>query len=129
MKMMKKLVGWVQKHYDKAFLMLCLMATCRLSYAANLIPISSEDQTADGSNVAATIVKILQKDILPLVELGGAAYLLFVAFGGIWKGYHEYQREKEMGPLKNAVIASTIAIVVGGAILFVLDKLRTYTFS
>jgi hypothetical protein len=79
--------------------------------------------------VATTFISILQKDILPLTELGGACYLLYVCLGGIWKGYQEYQREKDMAPLKHAVIASTIAIVVGGALLFLLDKLREYKFQ
>jgi hypothetical protein len=125
---MNKLFYYLKKCYEKGFLFFCLLANYRWAYAESLIPISRDDQTAEGSNIAATFIKILQKDILPLAELGGACYLLYVCLGGIWKGYQEYQREKDMAPLKHAVIASTIAIVIGGSILFLLDKLRIYEF-
>jgi hypothetical protein len=125
---MNTIFSGLKRNYQKIGFIFFLFAAHAVSYADNLIPISSDDQTVEGSNIAATFIKILQRDILPLAELGGACYLLYVCLAGIWKGYQEYQREKDMTPLKHAVIASTIAIVISGSILYLLDKLRIYEF-
>jgi undecaprenyl pyrophosphate phosphatase UppP len=115
--------------YLKIMSSLLLWSISLIAFADGVIPISSNDETASGHNYAETIVTIIQKDILPFVELGAGAAILFYAISGLWKGYKEYQDRKEFDHLKTAIIASVILIVVGGSILYLLDKLRNYQFS
>lgn len=106
-----------------------LWSIALIAFADGVIPVSSDDQTASGSDYSHTIITIIQKDILPFVELGAGAAILFYSISGLWRGYKEYQEKKEFDHLKTAIIASVILIVVGGSILYLLDKLRSYQFS
>jgi len=116
--------------YLKVMSTLLIWTVSGLAFAdGGIIPISTDDQTASGTDYAHTIVTIFQKDILPFIELGAGGFILFYALSGLWRGYKEYQDKKEFDHLKTAIIASVILIVVGGSILWLLDKLRTYQFS
>lgn len=100
-----------------------------VALANTLIPMSSDDAPEEGTSVATTWVTIFQKEILPLIEIFVTAIMLFYALKGLWKGYAEYQREKDMGALKEAAIASVILIVFGGTVIYLLDLLRSYQFA
>ena len=129
--MIKKVINNIKILWSRTFcLFYLLLANVTLAYAdsGGVIPISDIDQTGDSTSFASTIMDILQQDILPLVEVGSAAVVLFVALNGLWAGYKEYQKDKNMDHLKGAVISSCILIVVGGAVLYLLDRLRTYSF-
>ena len=115
--------------YLKIISILSLWSISFIAFADGVIPISSDDQTASGTDYSHTIITIIQKDILPFIELGSGAAILFYAISGLWRGYKEYQDRKEFDHLKTAIIASVILIVVGGSILYLLDKLRSYQFN
>jgi hypothetical protein len=126
LKRLKKL----QKIYSKILPFFYLLLSYRIALAdsGGVIPISNVDQTADNTDFSTTLTNITQQDILPLIEIGGAAVILFVALNGLWSGYKDYQKDKNMDHLKSSVISSVILIVVGGAVLYLLDRLRTYNF-
>lgn len=128
---MKKLINNLKRYWLKGVSLVYLFSYYRVVLAASggVIPISSTDQTNDNSDFATTLVTILQKDILPIVEIGGAAVILFIALNGLWSGYKDYQKDKNMDHLKSAVLSSVILIVVGGAVLYLLERLRNYTLS
>lgn len=128
---MKKLINNLKRYWLKGISLVYLFFYYRavLADSGGVIPISSTDQTKDNSDFATTLVTILQKDILPIVEIGGAAVILFIALNGLWSGYKDYQKDKNMDHLKSAVLSSVILIVVGGAVLYLLERLRNYTLS
>jgi len=131
--MTKKFTNWSEKFkntYYKIlpFFYLLLSYRTALADSGGVIPISDVDQTGDNTDFSTTLTNIIQQDILPLIEIGGAAVILFVALNGLWSGYKDYQKDKNMDHLKSAVISSVILIVVGGAVLYLLDRLRTYNF-
>ena len=107
----------------------CLCGVKVAVWANNVIPISDDDTVKSGESVITAIIRILQKEVLPLVEIGGGAVVLLVALNGLWKGYKEYQRERDMDPLKQAIVASVLLMVLGGTVLYLIDTLRSYTFS
>lgn len=125
----KKSVGFVRRGYDKIFFAACLLSAGQLSFADGIIPISSNDQTAPGSDFATTIVNIIQKDILPFVEILGAVWVLWTAISTMANGVKEAQEKQKFDPLKNAIIKTVIVVVVGGALLFLLDQVRNYKFT
>jgi hypothetical protein len=125
---MKYVKKWMSKCYDKLFILCCIGSITHSAFANNLIPISSDETPKDGSSVAAIFLSVLQKDILPILEVGGAVYVLYASLSGIWKGYHEYQRERDLGPFKSAVISAVALVVFGGIILYLIDQLRSYSF-
>ena len=131
--MTKKFTNWSEKFkntYNKIlpFFYLLLSYRTALADSGGVIPISDVDQTGDNTDFSTTLTNIIQQDILPLIEIGGAAVILFVALNGLWSGYKDYQKDKNMDHLKSSVISSVILIVVGGAVLYLLDRLRTYSF-
>lgn len=122
---MFKKIKEIKKYWIRSIGFIYLTLSSCLAFADGVIPISNNDETQSGHDFAETLMTIIQKDIMPVVEIGGAAVLLFVALNGLWSGYKEYQKTKEMDHLKGAVISSVILIVVGGAILYILDYIRT----
>lgn len=111
------------------YILLGWLVTCTVWADNQLIPISQTEETKSGTSVATTILLVLQTDVLPIVEIVSAMYILWKALSGLWKGYQLFQAEREMGPLKEALVAATIIVVVGGVILYLLDALRTYPFN
>ena len=126
---MKILKRTVSQMYLKISLCLWLLSMKVIAFANNVIPISDDDTVKSGESVITAIIRILQKEVLPLVEIGGGAIVLLVALNGLWKGYKEYQRERDLDPLKHAIVASVLLMVLGGTVLYLIDTLRSYTFS
>lgn len=125
---MNKLVSKIKdKAFDyqvKAFVLLASGNT----FAGNLIPLSAEQQISEDQDIAAQIINIFKKNILPLVEIVLAAYIIIRLLSGLWKGYEEYQEKSDMGKFKQDILSSVMFVIFGGVGLFLLDSVRTYTF-
>lgn len=121
--------NFIRKYYDKAFLALCLLMSAHASFADGIIPISSNDQTQGGSDFAQTLINIFQKGVIPVVMIGGAVWVLWTGISTMSNGIKEAQDRQKFDPLKNAIIKTVIIVVVGGALLYLLDKVRTYSFG
>ncbi len=94
-----------------------------------IIPISTDDQTASGSDFAQTLVHIFQKGLIPVVMLGGSVWVLWTGISTMANGVKEAGDRQKFDPLKNAIIKTVIVVVVGGALLYLLNELRTFKFS
>lgn len=115
--------------YDATFVACCLLLTTQISFADGIIPISSNDQTRSGSDFAETLIHICQKAIIPLIMLLGAVGIIWIGISTMIGGIKESQEKQKFDPLKNAIVVTVVAVVVGGALLYLLERLRTYTFS
>lgn len=122
-----KIIHSINHIWHKINVSIVILFVSNSCLANAIIPVSADDQTADNSDFAQTGLSILQKDILPFIEVIGGLAILYAALAGLWKGYKAYQTEREIGPLKEAIISSVIMIVFGGAIIYLLDMLRSWT--
>lgn len=105
----------------------CFLLSCD-TFATPIIPVSSNDETAAGSDFAQTVVTIFQTDIIPIVMIGGAVWVIWTGIGAMANGIKEAQERQKFDPLKNAIIKTVIVVVVGGALLYLLDQVRSYSF-
>tara|TARA_B100001996_G_C18647231_1_gene587894 strand:- start:808 stop:1209 length:402 start_codon:yes stop_codon:yes gene_type:complete len=112
--------------YIAAFIWL---VSVQMAQADGVIPISPDDKTASGSNFGQELVKIFQKDILPFIELAGGVLIVWQAITTMVGGVREAQEKQKFDPLKNAIIKVAIVVVVGGALLYLLDTMRSHAFS
>ena len=120
----------LKKYLTKAYASLCLLSA-NVVYAGDgggsngIIPISNSDQTG-GTNkdFAQTVMSIFTKDIIPIIEIVGTVGILWIAISALWNGLKEAQEVKKWDPLKNAIIKAVIVVVVGGALIYLLDQAR-----
>ncbi len=125
----KRIFRSLCESYDKLIFTVGLLSVGRLGIAEGIIPISVNDQTTGDSDFATTAVKIIQKEILPFIEILGAVWILWTAIATMANGVKEAQEKQKFDPLKNAIIKTVLVVVVGGALLYLLDHVRTFTFS
>ncbi len=124
----KKGISTFKTGWDKVFIFLCL-CTSSVSFADGIIPISGDDTPSSNSDFAQTIIKIFQKDIIPLMIIAGAVWILWTAISLMSNGVKEAQELKKFDPLKNAIIKTAVVIVVGGVVLYLMNTARTYSFT
>ena len=94
-----------------------------------IIPISNNEKTASGTSFAQTIVTIFQKDLIPIVMISSVVLILWLAIVGMASGMKEAVERGKLDPLKDAIIKTVIIVVIGAAILYLLNLVRTFSFS
>lgn len=97
-------------------------------FADPIIPVSTDDQTSSGNSYAQTMLSIFQNEIIPIVLILAAMTILWVSISSLLSGVKEARELRKFDPLKESIIISATAIVVGGSILYLLNKIRTYSF-
>lgn len=119
-----------KKYLTKAYAGLCLLSA-NVVYAGNggggqngIIPTSTTDNTTQGQDFAQTVMHIFTKDIIPIIEIVGTVGILWISISALWNGLKEAQEMKKWDPLKNAIIKAVIVVVVGGALIYLLDQAR-----
>lgn len=115
--------------YQKIMACIATLFFTVISIADPIIPVSGNDETESGSGFAQTILAILQKEVLPIIIVAGALWILWTGIATMSNGIKEAQDRQKFDPLKNALIKTVIVVVVGGALLYLMDLVRTYTFS
>lgn len=125
MKLLKK----INHQYVRLMTGLLVLCCQGIAFADGIIPTTDADVPSSSKDFLTILLTIWQKEVAPIVEVAGAIMLLFAALGGLWKGYGDYQKEKDWSHIKQAVIASSLMIVVGGAILMLIDMTRTHPFN
>lgn len=98
-------------------------------FADGIIPESSVGQTSSGTDFSTTAVNILQKDVIPFVELIAAMGFIWIAISTMFSGIKSSREKQEFTPMKEAIVTTVIAIVFGGALLYLLELARTHNFS
>ena len=91
----------IRRVYEKCFATICLFAVTQTSVADEIIPISSDDQVSSNSDFAQTIVTIIRKDLLPIIMLVGAAWLIWTGISTMSNGVKEAQDKQKFDPLKS----------------------------
>lgn len=128
-RIVKSTVGFVRRGYDKAFVTACILSSLQISFADDTdnspIPISSNDQTTSGTDFITTLMKIVQKDLVPFMEILAAVWIIWTGITTMANGVKEAQERQKFDPLKNAIIKTVIVVVVGGALIYLLDRVRT----
>ena len=119
----------LKKYLTKAYAGLCLLSATVVANAGTgngIIPISSADQTGStNKDFAQTVLKIFTTDIIPVLEVVGAVGILWISLSALWNGLKEAQELKKWDPLKNAIIKAVLVIVIGGAILYLLQTVQS----
>ncbi|OGT35652.1 MAG: hypothetical protein A3F11_07030 [Gammaproteobacteria bacterium RIFCSPHIGHO2_12_FULL_37_14] len=127
-KKIKKVKKCITMLYSKIMSVLFLVLASQASFADPIIPVSTNDQTSSGSSYAQTILTIFQQEIIPIVLIFGAITILWISISSVVSGVKEARELRKFEPLKEAIIISATAIVVGGSILYLLNQVRTYSF-
>lgn len=119
----------LKKYLTKAYAGLCLLSATVVANAGTgngIIPISSADETGStNKDFAQTVLKIFTTDIIPVLEVVGAVGILWISLSALWNGLKEAQELKKWDPLKNAIIKAVLVIVIGGAILYLLQTVQS----
>jgi hypothetical protein len=115
--------------YRRLMIGLLIWRFASLSYADGVIPTSAGDQTSANQDFATTMLTILQKDVLPVIEVAGGIWIIWTSISAMAGGVKEAQERQKFDPLKNAIIKTVLVVVVGGALLWLMDQLRTKTFT
>ena len=103
--------------------------TALAAAAGGVIPVSSDDQTASGSDFAQTMISIFQKDIIPIIEIGAGIWIIWTGISSMAQGIKVAQEKQDFSPLKTAIFKTVTVVVVGGALIWLLDQIRTVTFG
>lgn len=115
------------KHYWRhACVLITTLLMQPFTFADGIIPISSDDQTSTGTDFAKVIMNILQKEIVPIVIVMGALWIIWTGISTMANGIKEAQEKQKFDPLKNAIIKTVIVVVVGGALLYLLTLIKSY---
>ncbi len=125
----QSMARWVVYHYRCVMVGLLLWQQGGMSYADGVIPTSASDQTTANQDFASTMLTILQKDVLPVIEVSGGIWIIWTSISAMAGGVKEAQEKQKFDPLKNAIIKTVLVVVVGGALLWLMDQLRTKTFN
>jgi hypothetical protein len=110
-------------------ILLCLGSVSLSSLADGIIPISDKDQTGQNSDFAQTMITIFQSDIVPLIMIVAAVWVIWTGVSTMAGGIKEAQERQKFDPMKNAIIKTVIVVVVGGALLYLLNLVRVFKFS
>lgn len=122
-----RIVSNVAKRFTATLFPYIILLNSNLALAdmGQLIPISHDDQTSGSTNAAQTFVKIICKDVIPLILVAAAVFIIYSAITGILTGMKDSQKEGKFEPLKDALIKAAIVVVVGGALIYMLSQVPT----
>lgn|SRR3990167_2651959 len=118
----------VKNFINKSISIIGLLFFSIRSFATPIIPVSTNDETQSGSDFAQTLITICQQEIIPVIMIFGAIWIIWTGISAMSNGIKEAQERQKFDPLKNAVIKTVIVVVVGGALLYLLDQIRSYSF-
>jgi hypothetical protein len=93
-----------------------------------IIPIAQDEAPGDNNSFAQTIIKVFQTDIIPVIEIFSAVWILYTGITTMANGVKEAQERQKFDPLKNAIIKTVVIVVVGGILIYLMDQLRTFRF-
>ena len=111
----------------KIFAASCMVAASNATLAANIIPIATDDQTADGTDFITTVMKVFQSKVVPFLMILGAIWVIWTSISMMANGIKEAQEKGKFDPLKAAIIKTVILVVIGGSLLYLLNMVATYT--
>lgn len=119
-----KKIGW------SLFSMLLYFPFALADSQSGPIPLSQaiiNEATNDG--VDGTWMYIMQSVALPILEIISSSLILYAAISSILSGVADAKAERCWAPLKLKITVAVLVILFGGVCVFLMDKLRTYTFS
>lgn len=124
---MLKLLRWIKTNTINLFY-LCLIEV-NSAFANSPIPITSGEDLQNDESIGDFAMEVIKKDIIPAIVFISAFVFIYLAISGLIRGYQDYQREKDLAPLKAAIGACIIIISIGGGLMYFLLALQKFTFS
>jgi hypothetical protein len=129
---MKRVKNGIKEGYQRLLVSAGLLSVGSVSSAdgsSHVIPISTDEVPADNQSFSQSIIHVFQKDIIPVIEIFSATWILYTGVATMVNGVKEAQEKQRFDPLKNAIIKTVIVVVVGGLLVYLIDQLRSYTFT
>lgn len=124
---MKKIKPFIKSTINRAVGFMLLTFTSHACLADGIIPISTEDKAVAGTNFAKTIIDILKLDIIPLITVAAAIWVIWQGITTMSHGIKESRDRSDMGPLKEAILKTAIIVVMGGSLIFLLMYVKNFT--
>ena len=125
---MRDLVQPFKRRYEFLLVGVGLFLSQETFAGSQIIPIAQDEIPGDNNSFAQTIIKVFQMDIIPVIEIFSAVWILYTGIATMANGVKEAQERQKFDPLKNAIIKTVVIVVVGGILIYLMDQLRTFRF-
>ncbi len=125
---MRNLLRPFRRRYDFLLVSAGLLLNQGSFAGTQIIPIAQDEAPGDNNSFAQTIIKVFQTDIIPVIEIFSAVWILYTGITTMANGVKEAQERQKFDPLKNAIIKTVVIVVVGGILIYLMDQLRTFRF-